>query len=169
MGDAGGCNELMVDLGANTEIVMGSKDKIIACAVDGGAYRGDTAAAMADSLCLPEDVRSVLVLFDGHRDELLGFGLKRTPGGFVPSGFHRVLSRDTLSELDGFESLVSLEKDAPRIREIAGDKAAKLQTVPHVQASFLITNCPDDFSAPLTDPVYLRPAVFVEPRIPRTL
>ena len=63
----------------------------------------------------------------------------------------------------------SLEKDAARIREIAGDKAAKLQTVPHVQASFLITNCPDDFSAPLTDPVYLRPAVFVEPRIPRTL
>ena len=128
-----------------------------------------TAGAMADSLLLPGSVRNVLALFDGHREELLGFGLKRTPGGFVPSGFHRVLSRDSLSELDGFEALVSLEKDAARIREIAGDKAAKLQTVPHVQASFLITNCPDDFSAPLTDPVYLRPAVFVEPRIPRTL
>ena len=30
-----------------------------------------------------------------------------------------------------------------------------------------IRNCPEDFSQPLTDPVYLRPAVFVEPRIPR--
>ena len=45
----------------------------------------------------------------------------------------------------------------------------KLQNIPHIQASFLITNCPDDFSRKLTDPVYLRPAVFVEPRIPRQI
>ena len=63
-----------------------------------------------------------------------------------------------------------MEKDAVRIREIAGAKAAgKLQTVPHIQASLLIANCPDDFSRKLTDPVYLRPAVFVEPRIPRQI
>ncbi|MBQ6598603.1 MAG: hypothetical protein IJH79_13710, partial [Lentisphaeria bacterium] len=61
-------------------------------------------------------------------------------------------------------------KDAARIREIAGDQATgKLQPIPHIQASFLISNCPDDFSSRLTDPVYLRPAVFVEPRIPRQI
>ena len=126
-----------------------------------------TASALADSLDLPENIRSVLVLFDGHRDELLGFGLNRTPGGFVPSGFHEVISRSSLSSLSDFDALVSLEKDAARIREIAGEAAAGLRTAPHISAACLIRNCPEDFSQPLTDPVYLRPAVFVEPRIPR--
>ncbi|MBR4665957.1 MAG: tRNA (adenosine(37)-N6)-threonylcarbamoyltransferase complex dimerization subunit type 1 TsaB [Lentisphaeria bacterium] len=129
-----------------------------------------TASAMADSLNLSADLQRALVLFDGHRDELLGYGLDRTPAGFVPSGFHAVLSRDSLSALTDYDVLIALEKDAVRIQEIAGEKAAgKLRTVPHIRASFLITNCPDDFSSKLTDPVYLRPAVFVEPRIPRQI
>lgn len=129
-----------------------------------------TASAMADSLKLPAEKQRVLVLFDGHREELLSYGLDRTPAGFVPSGFHQVLSRDSLSALADFDALIALEKDAVRIQEIAGEKAAgKLRTVPHIRASFLITNCPDDFSRNLTDPVYLRPAVFVEPRIPRQI
>lgn len=129
-----------------------------------------TAGAMADSLNLPGELRKALVLFDGHRDELLGFGLNRTPAGFVPSGFHQVLKRDSLSVLADYEVLIALEKDAPRIREIAGESVfSGLRTVPHIRASCLISNCPDDFSQPLTDPVYLRPAVFVEPRIPRQI
>ena len=129
-----------------------------------------TASAMADSLNLSADLQRALVLFDGHRDELLGYGLDRTPAGFVPSGFHAVLSRDSLSALTDYDVLIALEKDAVRIQEIAGEKATgKLRTVPHIRASFLITNCPDDFSSKLTDPVYLRPAVFVEPRIPRQI
>ncbi len=129
-----------------------------------------TASAMADSLNLSADLQRALVLFDGHREELLGYGLDRTPAGFVPSGFHAVLSRDSLSALTDYDVLIALEKDAVRIQEIAGEKAAgKLRTIPHIRASFLITNCPDDFSSKLTDPVYLRPAVFVEPRIPRQI
>ena len=129
-----------------------------------------TASAMADSLKFPESAKRVLVLFDGHREELLGYGLDRTPSGFVPSGFHAVLSRSSLSALADFDEFAALEKDAARILEIAGEKAAgKLRTVPHIQASCLISNCPDDFSRKLTDPVYLRPAVFVEPRIPRQI
>ena len=129
-----------------------------------------TASAMADSLKLPADMQHALVLFDGHREELLGYGLDRTPAGFVPSGFHGVFSRDSLSALKDYDVLIALEKDAVRIQEIAGEKAAgKLRTIPHIRASFLITNCPDDFSSKLTDPVYLRPAVFVEPRIPRQI
>ena len=129
-----------------------------------------TASAMADSLRFSPEIKRVLVLFDGHREELLGYGLDRTPEGFVPSGFHAVLGRDSLSSLADFDSLAALEKDAARIQEIAGEKAAgKLRTIPHIQASFLIANSPDDFSRKLTDPVYLRPAVFVEPRIPRRI
>ena len=119
---------------------------------------------------LPPEIKRVLVLFDGHREELLGYGLDRTPEGFVPSGFHAVLSRDSLSALSDYDVLTALEKDAVRIREIAGERAAgKLQTVPHIRASFLIANSPNDFTRKLTDPVYLRPAVFVEPRIPRQI
>ena len=129
-----------------------------------------TASAMADSLKLPADLQHALVLFDGHHDELLGYGLDRTLAGFVPSGFHGVLSRDSLSALLDYDILIALEKDAVRIQEIAGEHSAgKLQTIPHIQASFLISKCPDDFSRKLTDPVYLRPAVFVEPRIPRQI
>jgi len=129
-----------------------------------------TASALADSLMLPPEIKRVLVLFDGHREELLGYGLDRTPEGFVPSGFHAVLSRDSLSALSDYDVLTALEKDADRIREIAGERAAgKLQTVPHIRASFLIANSPNDFTRKLTDPVYLRPAVFVEPRIPRQI
>ena len=128
-----------------------------------------TASAMADSLQLPDTVQNALVLFDGHREELLGFGLNRTIGGFVPSGFHEVISRGNLDCLAGFEVLIALEKDGPRIHEIAGDSAAGLKTLPHIRASRLIDNCPDDFSKGLSDPVYLRPAVFVEPRIPRQI
>lgn len=129
-----------------------------------------TAAAMADSLRLPPGIRHVMVLFDGHRDELLGYGLDRTEHGFVPSGFHEVLSRDSLTALDSFDSLAALDKDAARIREIAGERAdGKLRTVTHVSASALIFNHPGDFGRKLTDPVYLRPAVFVEPRIPRRI
>ena len=129
-----------------------------------------TAAAMADSLKLTGNIQKALVLFDGHREELLGYGLTRTAAGFIPSGFHQVLSRNSLDVLTDFEVFIALEKDAARIQDIAGESVSgKLKTVPHIQASCLIFNCPEDFSHGLTDPVYLRPAVFVEPRIPRSL
>lgn len=129
-----------------------------------------TAGAMADSLELPPGMDRALVLFDGHRDELLSFGLERRNGYFVPSGFHQVLNAKALNTLADYDGLIALEKDAARVREIAGNAVeGKLRTVAHVQASKLIFNMPEDFSGPLTDPVYLRPAVFVEPRIPRQL
>ena len=76
-----------------------------------------------------------------------------------------------MTEIEAFvDEYYAEHRRSPSIREIAGDRAAeKLKTVPHVRASCLISNCPDDFSSKLTDPVYLRPAVFVEPRIPRQI
>ncbi len=151
--------------------------RVAAAFVLGLSFRRDvrkrgvsTAGAMADSLNLPESVTRVLVLFDGRRDELLGFGLERRNGTFAPSGFHEVLNAETLAPLAEYDVLIALDKDAARVQEIAGRMAeGKLRTVPHVMASRLIFNQPDDFSVPLTAPVYLRPAVFVEPRIPRSL
>lgn len=128
-----------------------------------------TACAMADSLVLAEDEKKVLVLFDGHRDELLGYSLARKDGGFSPSGFHGVIGKDSLNVLDDYEVLLSLEKDTQKILEVAGASAEnKMRTVSHVSASRLIFNNMDE-CAPLTDPVYLRPAVFVAPRIPRMI
>lgn len=151
--------------------------RVAAAFVLGHSFRRDvrrrgvsTAAAMADSLNLPDSTTRVMVLFDGRRDELLGFGLERRNGTFAPSGFHEVLNAETLSPLAEHEVLIALDRDAARVQEIAGHMTAgKLRTVPHVTASCLIFNQPDDFSTPLTAPVYLRPAVFVEPRIPRSL
>ncbi len=129
-----------------------------------------TASAIADSLRLEPSIRRAAVLFDGRRDELLAFGLERDGDSFKPSGFHAVLDRNSVTSLRGFDAFAALEKDAEKVREIAGPETVKfLYTVPHVSAAHLITYSQEDFTMPLTSPVYLRPAVFVEPRVPRQL
>ncbi len=129
-----------------------------------------TASAIADSLNLAPSIRRVLVLFDGRRDELLAFGLERDGVFFKPSEFHAVLEKGSPGPLREYDAFAALEKDAERIREIAGPETVRcLYTVPHVSAAHLITHSQEDFTMPLTMPVYLRPAVFVEPRIPRQM
>ncbi len=129
-----------------------------------------TASAIAGSLNLESSVRRVMVLFDGRREELLAFGLERDGDSFKPSGFHAVLDRNSLAPLREYDAFASLEKDAEKVREIAGPGTVRfLHTVPHVSAARLITYSQEDFTMPLTAPVYLRPAVFVEPRPPRQL
>ena len=128
-----------------------------------------TASAMADSLALDPEPEKVMVLFDGHRDELLGYGLKRTEQGFAPSGFHGVLGKENLEELAPYGALLCLEKDVEKIRSVASSAVeGKLHTLRHVCASRLIFNRMEE-CAPLTEVVYLRPAVFVDARIPRSL
>lgn len=128
-----------------------------------------TASAMADSLFPDAAPENVMVLFDGHRDELLGYGLQWTEQGFVPSGFHGVLGKDSLEELAPCGALLCLEKDVEKVRSVAASAVeGKLHTVRHVCASRLIFNRMGE-CAPLTEVVYLRPAVFVDARIPRSL
>jgi len=124
------------------------------------------ALAMSASICAPR----VLALFDGRRDELLAFGLRREDAYYVPDGCHKVIGADSISLLDAYDALVCLAKDEAQIRKIAGDaNAEKLHCSEHLKASNLISASPGDFSTTLKDLVYLRPAVFVEPRIPRQL
>ncbi|MBO7148175.1 MAG: tRNA (adenosine(37)-N6)-threonylcarbamoyltransferase complex dimerization subunit type 1 TsaB [Lentisphaeria bacterium] len=127
-----------------------------------------TAGAIADSLELPESVTRVMTLFDGHRDELLAFGLERKDGSFVPSGVHLVLNRESLDQISDYDVLATMAKDHDKVAAVGGELILpRLRSVEHIAASRLIFNDEQNFSTPLTDPVYLRPAVFVEPKIPR--
>ena len=130
-----------------------------------------TAAAMAHGAkCAGKSGKNAGVLFDGRRDELLLYGMTEKEGSFVPSGVHAVLSSQDLSPLGSFDFFAALERDREVIEKVAGSLlAGKVVFLPHIQASYLILNEPGDFSRPLTDLVYLRPAVFVEPKIPRNL
>ena len=127
-----------------------------------------TASALAATAGL--EAQRVLALFDGRRDELLAFGLGNRNGSYEPDSFHAVLGKDSLNALSDFEAFVCLAKDEAQIRRIAGDAVEeKLNPVEHLKASKLILASPGDFNTTLKDLVYLRPAVFVEPRIPRQL
>lgn len=127
-----------------------------------------TASALAATAGL--EAQRVLALFDGRRDELLAFGLGNRNGSYEPDSFHAVLGKDSLNVLSDFEAFVCLAKDEAQIRRIAGGAVEeKLNPVEHLKASKLILASPGDFNTTLKDLVYLRPAVFVEPRIPRQL
>ena len=127
-----------------------------------------TAAAMAATAAMEGD--RILALFDGRRDELLAFGLRREGTFYRPDGVHAVLGNTTLELLDKYDAFVCLSRDEAQIRKVAGSAAeGKLHPLEHLKASSLIFTSPGDFSTTLKDLVYLRPAVFVEPRIPRTL
>ena len=127
-----------------------------------------TAAAMAATAAMEGD--RILALFDGRRDELLAFGLRREETFYRPDGVHAVLGNTTLELLDKYDAFVCLSRDEAQIRKVAGSAVeGKLHPLEHLKASSLIFTSPGDFSTTLKDLVYLRPAVFVEPRIPRTL
>ncbi len=127
-----------------------------------------TAAAMAATAGMTE--QRALALFDGRRDELLAFGLKRDENSYRPDGVHAVLGSASLELLDKYDAFVCLSRDEAQIRKVGGASIGeKLRPLEHLKASGLIFSSPGDFSTTLKDLVYLRPAVFVEPRIPRTL
>ena len=101
---------------------------------------------------------------------LLAFGLGNRNGSYEPDSFHAVLGKDSLKVLGDFDAFVCLSRDEAQIRRIAGGAVEeKLKPVEHLKASELIFASPGDFNTTLKDLVYLRPAVFVEPRIPRQL
>ena len=127
-----------------------------------------TAAAMAAAAGTLKT--RVLALFDGRRDELLAFGLHRSETSYSPDGVHAVLGSTSLELLDDYDQFVCLSRDEEQIRKVAGSSIKeKLYPLEHLKASGLIFTSPGDFSTTLKDLVYLRPAVFVEPRIPRIL
>ena len=127
-----------------------------------------TASAIAGTAGLTEP--GVLTLYDGKKNEILGYGLTYQNGCYMDDHFDTVLKnpQDAEALFDRYTAMVALEKDHEVIRKVFGqDFAEKVIVVPHLSAVPLVTSAPDDFSKKLTDLVYLRPAVFVEPRLIR--
>lgn len=134
-----------------------------------------TASAIAASAGIDgASAAKVLALFDGRRNELLAFGLEYCAGkkSFVPDGCHSVIAgRDETLELcRSYNAFAALAKDSAAVSAVMGDGfASGVRFAGHISAASLIFSNPGDFSSKLTDLVYLRPAVFVEPKQPRAV
>ena len=110
---------LLIDLGANTEIALGNRDRILACAVDGGA--AFKASLLENGMTASEGAISGVRYENGALDlEVLGGG---APKGICGSGFIDLLGilfeeelLDEMGRLAGAD-----EADSPLARQI-GEK-----------------------------------------------
>ena len=110
----------------------------------------------------------VLVLYDGRKHELLGFGLKHSGGFWIPDGWQGVLENpDKLAALRGsYDTFTASPHDIEAVRLF--DPALPVVLSPHVNASVLASIPPGVCDMPPTELIYLRPAVFVDPKPIRT-
>ena len=126
-----------------------------------------TAAAMAATAFPPENrPPEVLVLFDGKRSEIIGYGLTLQENNYVQNGFKEVFRNgEELRAAAAARAVCALEKDAAALKNF--DAEATL--IPSIHADELIRLMPGDFSTPPTALEYLRAAVFVPPKTPRNI
>lgn len=128
-----------------------------------------TSAAIAASAGC--DAEKVLVLFDGRKKELLAFGLAKTEQGYCEDGFQAVIrSAEDLQQITEYTQIVAAANDHIAAQNLLGEAfAGSIRKVEQVSALHLITWNPEKFDRPLTDLLYLRPAVFVEPKVLRDI
>jgi len=110
----------------------------------------------------------VLVLYDGRKHELLGFGLKRNGAFWIPDGFQGVLETpDKLAALRGsYDTFTASPHDLEAVRLF--EPSLPVDPAPHVNAAVLASIPPGVCDMPPTELIYLRPAVFVDPKPIRT-
>ena len=110
----------------------------------------------------------VLVLYDGRKHELLGFGLKRDGCFWIPDGWQGVLETpDKLAGLRGsYDTFTASPHDIEAVRLF--DPSLPVVLSPHVNAAMLANIPPGVCDMPPTELIYLRPAVFVDPKPIRT-
>lgn len=127
-----------------------------------------TASALAAAAKLPEDTKHVLALYDGRKNEILGYALDKKNGFFVSTSdtCTVISSEEQIPELRRkYDAFVALEKDRNAIIKVISEELAdNVNFMRHVSATELARFMPDDFNARLSDLIYLRPAVFVEPK-----
>lgn len=126
-----------------------------------------TAAAMA-ATAFPAVARpeKVLVLFDGKRSEIIGYGLVLDNGSYRQDGFKAVFKNgEELQSASADRAVCALEKDADALLPFD----ASVTYIPSIHADELIQQNPGDFSTPPTALEYLRAAVFVPPKTPRNI
>ncbi len=118
-------------------------------------------------------VPRVLVLFDGRKQELLAYGLKKTDAGYREDGFYTVIRSADEAEkaMAEFDETIAFVSDYNAAASVCGADFAekKIRRIEKISALSLIHWDKADFSRPLTDLLYLRPAVFVEPQQVRTI
>ena len=108
----------------------------------------------------------VLALYDGRKHER--FGLKRSGAFWIPDGWQGVLETpDRLAALrDSYDTFTASPHDVEAVRLF--DPSLPLDPAPHVNAAILASIPPGVCDMPPTELIYLRPAVFVDPKPIRT-
>lgn len=125
-----------------------------------------TAAAMAATAFPAQRPEKVLVLFDGKRSEIIGYGLTLNGNDYVQDGFKAVFQNgEELQAAAADRSVCALEKDSAALVPFGIEPVL----IPSIHADELIRIQPDDFSNPPTALEYLRAAVFVQPKTPRKI
>ena len=119
-----------------------------------------------------KDGQSIASLHDGRRSEVLLFGMDKRRGVVIENGDTRVLATpdelaDAKSRYDVFIAVIS---EKPAIVKAFGEEFADtVLYVEHLPVSKLIFIESNNWGGDLTDLVYIRPAVFIEPRTVRKL
>ncbi len=129
-----------------------------------------TACALAFELAKERHFERAVALFDGRKSDVLAFPMARGADGFIRAEGHGEVLESPGSQLLEGAALIALEKDRAAMEAFFGKElSAKMHFAEHVKASALALNCPSDFSSRLSELVYIRPPVFVEPKAPRAL
>lgn len=131
-------------------------------------------SAIGMFMSLPEAAScpSSVALFDGRRGEMLAFGLRHDGARVVPSGFSAVFadSAQAREAIARHGLPFAFQKDIPAIEALLGkDAASQVRPVDRLSAAALASNDPENFGSPVSGLAYLRPAVFVEPKKPRSV
>lgn len=127
-----------------------------------------TAAAMAATAFQANTDRpaEVLVLFDGKRSEIIGYGVTLQGNDYVQNGFKEVFRNgEELRAAAENRVICALEKDSSALESFNVNTVF----IPSIHADELIKLQPGDFSSPPTALEYLRAAVFVAPKTPRKI
>ena len=151
--------------------------RIASSFVSGLAFRKDhirtrgvsSAVALGRTVFTPSE--PVMVLYDGRKGELLGFGLKVAEDGeFVEDGFQTVVRNESdLAKLrSSYRDFAALQVDKEAIRALCPLSVNLIYFAERLYAAYLASWRKDDFTRPMTDLTYLRPAVFVPPAEVRT-
>ena len=126
-----------------------------------------TASAMAATAFPNEDrPREVLVLFDGKRSEIIGYGVTLAADGYRQNGFKEIFKNgEELRAAAEGRAVCALAKDAAALAAFE----VPVTFISSIHADELIRLQPEDFSIPPTALEYLRAAVFVAPKTPRNI
>jgi len=153
--------------------------RLVAALISGFAFQNDSvrtrtlpsvmALAVASEYV---EGKTIASLHDGRRSEVLLFGMSCKGGNIVETGDTRVLaSEDELKEARStYDQFTAVKTEKAAIEKAFGEEfAASVDYQEHLPVSNLIFIESDNWGEEMTDLVYIRPAVFVQPRQVRDL